>query len=258
MNFGYWYYRRYFDTLRINGKGEVVNFSEFNKGDHDKLKEVKIIPEMPCEDFGKGLIETFELKTTYPGLVCGIGYHHEVNKPKSNGNQTDKEDSAEVYNLGMYFDYTFGLPVIPGSSIKGMLRSAILEWGILEDKDVLKKCGFGEGKDIDGTTFIEKVFEGKGLSIYDRDIFLDAVPVGTPKQYLFGEDYITHHPHPLQNPKPVRFLRVNPGVTYQFRFILKDHGGFSAEFKLKLFKEIICTFGLGAKTNVGYGQFVEK
>ena len=246
MNFGYWYYRRYFDTLRINGKGEIVNFSEFNKGDHDKLKEVKIIPEMPCEDFGEGLIKTFDLKTTYPGLVCGIGYHHEVNKPKSNEKPTDKEDSAEVYNLGMYFDYTSGLPVIPGSSIKGMLRSAILEWGFLADKG------------IDAEKFIEKVFEGKGLSIYDRDIFLDAVPVGTPEQYLFGKDYITHHPHPLQNPNPVRFLRVNPGVTYQFRFILKDHEGFSAKFKLELFKEIICTFGLGAKTNVGYGQFVEE
>lgn len=247
MNFGYWYYRRYFDTLKVNSEGEVVNFSEFNKGDHDKLKEIETIPKMPRDGFEKGVVSTFELKTTYPGLVCGIGYHHEVNKPKSNGNQTDKEDSAGVYNLGMYFDYTTGLPVIPGSSIKGMLRSAILEWDFLADKG------------IDAEMFVETVFDGKGQPIYDRDIFLDAIPVGTPAQHLFGEDYITHHPHPLQNPNPVRFLRINPGVTYQFRFILKDDKeGLSAEEKLELFKEIICTFGLGAKTNVGYGQFTEK
>ncbi|MDO4695788.1 MAG: type III-B CRISPR module RAMP protein Cmr6 [Porphyromonas sp.] len=249
MNFGYWYYRRYFDTLKINKKGEVVNFSEFNKGSNDKLKNIKIIPKMPQDGFGEGVIQTFKLKTTYPGLVCGIGYHHEINKPKSEKETTDKEDTPEVYNLGMYFDYTSGLPVIPGSSIKGMLCSAIVEWGFLKDK----------GMDADKVDkFVSTVFKGEGLSIYDRDIFLDAVPVGTPSQLLFGEDYITHHPDPLQNPTPVRFLRVNPGVTYEFRFILKDHAkGPSAKEKLDLFKEIILTFGLGAKTNVGYGQFTE-
>ena len=101
------------------------------------------------------------------------------------------------------------------------------------------------------------MFEGEGLSIYDRDIFLDAIPIKVDNK-LFGEDYITHHPNPLQNPNPVRFLRVNPGVTYKFRFILKAHGEkLTVDFKTKLFEAIICTFGLGAKTNVGYGQFVK-
>ncbi|ALO30432.1 type III-B CRISPR module RAMP protein Cmr6 [Porphyromonas gingivalis] len=252
MNFGYWYYREYFNTIKLNSEGIVTNFSTFNKGKNDKLIKGATLPPYDKKNDIKD-VTGFELKTCYPGLLCGVGYHHEINKPadeKGKKVEGDKEDdSPEVYNLGMYFDYTSGLPVIPGSSIKGMLRSAIEEWDFLAD--------YKPNNGVTREEIIKTVFEGKGLSIYDRDIFLDAIPIRVDNK-LFGEDYITHHPNPLQNPNPVRFLRVNPGVTYQFRFILKDHGEkLTVDFKTKLFKAIICTFGLGAKTNVGYGQFVE-
>ncbi|WP_242401600.1 type III-B CRISPR module RAMP protein Cmr6 [Porphyromonas macacae] len=149
----------------------------------------------------------------------------------------------------MYFDYTSGLPVIPGSSIKGMLRSAIEEWDFL--------ANYEHNNGVTREEIIDKVFVGKEYSIYDRDIFFDAIPIKVDNK-LFGEDYITPHSKPLKNPNPIRFLRVNPGVTYQFRFILKDHGEkLTVDFKTKLFKAIICDFGLGAKTNVGYGQFID-
>ncbi|KGO02648.1 CRISPR-associated protein Cmr5 [Porphyromonas gulae] len=251
MNFGYWYYREYFNTIKLNSEGIVTNFSTFNKGKNDKLNEEPLPPYN--EEVNIQGIKSFELKTCYPGLLCGVGYHHEINKPadeKGKKVEGDKEDDApEVYNLGMYFDYTSGLPVIPGSSIKGMLRSAIEEWDFLAD--------YKPNSGVTREEIIKTVFEGEGLSIYDRDIFLDAIPIKADNK-LFGEDYITHHPNPLQNPNPVRFLRVNPGVTYKFRFILKAHGEkLTVDFKTKLFEAIICTFGLGAKTNVGYGQFVE-
>ena len=54
---------------------------------------------------------SFELTTTYPGLVLGTGYSHETG--------TEGE-----FKLGFYFDWTTGLPVIPGSSVKGILRAA--------------------------------------------------------------------------------------------------------------------------------------
>ncbi|WP_308586992.1 type III-B CRISPR module RAMP protein Cmr6 [uncultured Porphyromonas sp.] len=255
MNFGHWYYREYFNTINLDSKGIVTNFSTFNKGKNDKLIKGATLPPYDNENDIED-VTSFELKTCYPGLLCGVGYHHEINKPadekgkKGKKVEGDKEDDApEVYNLGMYFDYTSGLPVIPGSSIKGMLRSAIEEWDFLAD--------YKPNNGVTREEIIKTVFEGKGLSIYDRDIFLDAIPIRVDNK-LFGEDYITHHPNPLQNPNPVRFLRVNPGVTYQFRFILRNNdNGLKADFKEDLFKAIICTFGLGAKTNVGYGQFVE-
>lgn len=245
MNFGHWYYREYFDTINLDSEGIVTNFSTFNKGKNDKLIKGATLPPYDKENDIKD-VTGFELKTCYPGLLCGVGHHHEINNPK---NEPKEDDAPEVYNLGMYFDYTSGLPVIPGSSIKGMLRSAIEEWDFLAD--------YKPNNGVTREEIIKTVFEGKGLSIYDRDIFLDAIPIKADNK-LFGEDYITHHPTPLQNPNPVRFLRVNPGVTYQFRFILRNNdNGLKADFKEDLFKAIICTFGLGAKTNVGYGQFVE-
>ena len=263
MNFGYWYYREYFNTIKLNSEGIVTNFSTFNKGKNDKLIKGATLPPYDKENDIKD-VTGFELKTCYPGLLCGVGYHHEINKPadeKGKKVEGDKEDDApEVYNLGMYFDYTSGLPVIPGSSIKGMLRSAIEEWDFLADYKPQEKNtppASLSDKKVLHEEIIKTVFEGKGLSIYDRDIFLDAIPIRVDNK-LFGEDYITHHPNPLQNPNPVRFLRVNPGVTYKFRFILRNNdNGLKADFKEDLFKAIICTFGLGAKTNVGYGQFVE-
>ncbi|WP_025843339.1 type III-B CRISPR module RAMP protein Cmr6 [Porphyromonas gingivicanis] len=273
MNFGYWYYREYFNTIKLNSEGIVTNFSTFNKGKNDKLNEEPLLPHN--EEVNIQGIKSFELKTCYPGLLCGVGYHHEINKPKDEG---DKEDAPEVYNLGMYFDYTSGLPVIPGSSIKGMLRSAIEEWDFLADykpKEEKTLPASLSDRDVLRKAIIRAVFEGDGLSIYDRDIFLDAIPVKVDNK-LFGEDYITPHSKPLKNPNPIRFLRVNPGVTYQFRFILKDHVDLDdkvvlkdsislkdddkvliADFKEELFKAIICDFGLGAKTNVGYGQFID-
>ena len=256
MNFGHWYYREYFDTINLDSKGIVTNFSTFNKGKNDKLIKGATLPPYDKENDIED-VTSFELKTCYPGLLCGVGYHHEINNPK---NEPKEDDAPEVYNLGMYFDYTSGLPVIPGSSIKGMLRSAIEEWDFLADYKPQEKNtppASLSDKKVLHEEIIKTVFEGKGLSIYDRDIFLDAIPIKADNK-LFGEDYITHHPTPLQNPNPVRFLRVNPGVTYQFRFILRNNdNGLKADFKEDLFKAIICTFGLGAKTNVGYGQFVE-
>ena len=53
-------------------------------------------------------------------------------------------------------------------------------------------------------------------------------------------------------------LKIAPGCTIEFRFRLHDSvvGGntFTANAKLDLFKKILGTVGIGAKTNVGYGQ----
>ena len=54
--------------------------------------------------------QSFTLKTEYPGLLIGAGYPHDA-----------KLD--EAIKCGFTFDYVTGIPYIPGSSLKGMLRS---------------------------------------------------------------------------------------------------------------------------------------
>ena len=85
---------------------------------------------------------------------------------------------------------------------------------------------------------------------------------------ILGFDYITPHPDPLKNPNPIQFLKILPNVELFFGFklnetqIRKSDGSqirVPKELKLDLFKEILITVGVGAKTNVGYGQLkIEK
>ena len=101
------------------------------------------------------------------------------------------------------------------------------------------------------------------MSIYDRDIFFDAVIVKPyvkdGKQYLLEDDSITPHTEgPLKNPIPIAMLKVAPGCILEFRFLLRKSAVngriYDKKFKEGLFREILTTVGIGAKTNVGYGQ----
>jgi len=48
-------------------------------------------------------------------LLVGSGYNH------------PKLDGDEDYQLGFFFDHTTGMPLIPSSSIKGVIRSLFTE-----------------------------------------------------------------------------------------------------------------------------------
>lgn len=181
---------------------------------------------------------SFELTTTYPGLLLGSGYTHE----------TGEEGE---FKLGFFFDYTTGEPVIPGSSVKGILRSAF------KHPEYIRELIADGKKDI--FTLEKEIFCGirneTNVSVYDRDIFYDAVI--TSRAEIFAEDYITPHKDALKNPIPLKFLKIKPGVIFKFAFSLTDKG-LLADKKKELFKRILLDLGAGAKTNVGYGQFVEN
>jgi len=187
-------------------------------------------------------------------LILGSGIAHEAG-------------IKNEFKLGLYFDHTSGQPYIPGSSIKGVLRSAF------KHDDYIR--GFltyllGDQTKKDKIQDIEKeIFSGKrgkdDIGIYERDCFLDTHITGAANKIL-NDDYITPHKHPDRNkfyldpfvdPIPIRFLRVEPGVEFTFSFILHDSKvieGLVKEKKLELFKSILKDLGVGAKTNVGYGS----
>lgn len=197
----------------------------------------------------------FELKTLYPGLLVGSGYAHGISS----------EHDAKI---GFFFDHTSGLPVIPGSSVKGVLRSLFgLPSGDNKEayrdaKQAMIRELLGVGEDFDVYALAEAIFEGvlggKRLGTYRRDRFYDARAVKTSCR-LLADDYITPHADPLKNPVPIRFVKVPGGVTFAFAFELVDTTvgsvTVSAEQKELLFLQLLQEFGIGAKTSVGYGQF---
>jgi len=260
------------DLERITNSNEQ-SISERNKVlIADKYTEEILKPCNPPRIYKEDEEKTtpIELKIQYPGLVTGVGIDHEA---KIEGE----------FKLGVHFDWTYGMPVIYGSSVKGVLRSALIaktEKGkIVEYDDYFLKQATGKEwsqeemeilfNDIfNGKSFVKevendgkKIREYQNKSIYERDIFFDAV-VKTPdkKGRILCSDSITPHgDNPLKNPTPLTFLKIAPGCTIEFRFKLtdSDFGGdkkLTAAQKKTLFEDILKTVGIGAKTNVGYGQ----
>jgi len=244
------------------------------------------------------------LKTNYPGLTLGTGYTHEINE-------------TGEFKLGFFFDHTTGYPCIPGSTVKGCLRSMFPKKegddadelsnasekynylaSVIRELSNLKEGFIAEnelGEEYDQkehpkrVSFIDQleleIFEGKipaikengtienqPISIYERDIFFDAYLVSTDhpainrsnyqnRKPFIGDDYITPHVNrkkpemsPFTNPIPLMFMKILPEVIIQFQFDVKN-GLLTKEQKEELFRRLLLDFGIGAKTNVGYGQF---
>lgn len=239
-NMFYIFYTEYFDkvkeaklkNLEIESISEAVYHFKFNPS-FSPLKEWKSIPNYT----------SVCLKTLYPGLVVGSGYPHVL-------------EGKNIIKSGLSLDYVSGLPYIPGSSLKGLLRSCFPE----NDKDL--KIDYLN--DILEKKYDYEIWSEICHSIFDnRDVFLGGVPKFEKPQCLLTKDYITPHLSSFENPKPIEIIKVKPSVKFEFGFLLKDSQLSTGEIvmvsdKLKLFKAIILDFGMGAKTNVGFGQFSER
>ena len=176
-----------------------------------------------------------------PGLLIGSGLAHGLS------------DSDDDVKTGLQFDYTSGLPVIPGSSVKGVIRSAF------QDVEYIRSI-FTDFREK-GKAGYELSPEEVGYLMRDMfeygDVFADAVVTGCRNRIL-AEDYITPHKGgPLAQPVPIKIVKVAPGVTFSFCFKFRPFTTagrkVSPTVKLELCRTILEDFGIGAKTNVGYG-----
>jgi CRISPR type III-B/RAMP module RAMP protein Cmr6 len=198
---------------------------------------------------------SFQLFTTYPGLISGTGYQHDT------GADGD-------FKIGFFFDHTSGQPIIPGSSIKGVLKSIFSsDEGLKQDLDavhfILDECNKEHLKaNITSENLSELVALVFGKEEKEGSVvFHDAVisPADSTAIYFLGSDFITPHaPDLLKNPTPLMFLKVLPNIAFDFAFDFskyKLNEILSVDDLKIIFKQILLTIGAGAKTNVGYGQF---
>ena len=199
--------------------------------------------------------QSFVLKLAYPGLLIGTGYPHGVGKLEKliyKTKDSDDEKNSEDISLGFFFDYVTGQPVIPGSSVKGVLRSHF-KYHSEAVTEILKGMDMA-AVSTDTVKELEK-------AIFDNsDVFFDAVICkGDAQRKMLGLDYITPHSSPTKNPNPIRMIKVLPDVQFEFRFKIRDKEKnetiFASDKIIPLFRDLILLFGAGAKTNVGYGVF---
>lgn len=304
MNLKHFYYRQYFDFDDPEARPYLLrgNLSESdNMEAYYRHKNTMLTGHLPNLESAKlpdglGNVPPLHLIVQNPGLLPGSGYPHEVG-------------GTGEFKLGFSFDHTTGLPVLPGSSVKGVLRSVFPQfeydpekpwlWQHPDDSgkglaakqkvrvqkakfvvSLLTQQGINipdqEAEDI-AHTFELAIFEGWNTALFSEqkaecipickhDVFFDALPIRpgrlvTGEVRLLGRDALTPHPRPLKNPTPLPFMKVLPGVTFEFVFRLHDSYLFghtvTASQKRSIFSKILCTVGAGAKTNVGYGQFLD-
>jgi len=281
------FYKGYYKGIDWSQKSDDKNNADCFAARNKELTDSSLPVREEELPFGYAVPEDhrIELETTYPGLLLGSGIAH-------------GSGLLGEIKLGFFLDHTTGLPVIPGSSVKGVLRSVFplgFKHSAAKEKDPERKAlliekaesvteylqvllqDIASGQDW-GAQAIEAL-ETWLFGSYEtgtkvgpmsgRTIFHDALPISAARvmvngaytdQYL-ATDFITPHKHPLRNPIPIQFLKVLPGVVFRFQFHFvpyKENGReLGIEAMRRLFESILLDIGVGAKTNVGYGQFVE-
>lgn len=162
--------------------------------------------------------------------------------------------NASVYENGFTFHPTYGMPYLPGSSLKGMTR----HWAK------------AEGKDKEGTDYL-KIFgnEQDGDKDFQQGqiIFFDALPVALEEKMVQPDIMNNHYPDYYEgnkppadwlSPRPIFFLTMK-GVSFQFHLgYIMGAGEDQNKQLLKTAKEwlenALKEAGVGAKTAVGYGR----
>ena len=133
-------------------------------------------------------------------------------------------------------------------------------------------------------TFRDEVFEGLDtaspkegatLPMPLRDVFYSAFLTDSEARNgnILGFDNLTPHQESTstevtdenhvvlsedvtKNPVPLTMLRILPKTVMTFSMKLNDGTEFTKEEKFRIFLRILEDFGVGAKTNVGYGTLV--
>lgn len=156
---------------------------------------------------------------------------------------------------GFAWHYTIGTPYLPGSSVKGIIRSWAKKWQ-KEENTVINRI-FGPDNQHDKNV--------------GSVIFFDALPAD---QVQLAADVMTPHyseyyrnngenqvpPADWLSPDPIQFLTVAPGQTFIFAVAPRrpDVETDQADSRkvLHWLEEALTWTGAGAKTGTGYGRFL--
>jgi len=264
-NFGLWYNKfipiSNFDSCKAsNERGDKDNaveyyhnrYKQFQKDTINKLLEKKHRDLSGCCNTLSSKYETiiFEAKLKTP-LITGIGESH-------------------PHEVSMVFDHNMGIPYIPASGIKGIVRFAHTLGLInkIPDGKLVERGKDGNPcpphfNDEEDWTGVPQLFGTQGQR--GSVIFLDAYPEKVPDLHVdimnphygdyYSDDNYTIPPADYLNPVPIKFLTVAKDTVFIFRALVdKDSAGLIDKEKTA-FKKALTEEGVGAKTAVGYGIF---
>lgn len=216
-------------------------------------------------------------------IAAGLDHAHrqrelllEYLKGTQTGFQTEKDfqtewrfvsglGSGHPFDSGFIWHRTLGVPYLPGSAVKGMMRAWASQW--------IDGCGNGENiQNEENIQKLERHF-GPAQIAMESDgagsfIVFDALPtepsvlevdVLNPHYQPYYNDR-SRHPADYYSPVPVFFLTVAPEQS--FRFALAPRPGVKIdqpdwEWLWKILANALQCIGAGGKTAVGYGTFTQ-
>lgn len=190
---------------------------------------------------------------------------------------------ASVYETSMTLHHIYGIPYIPASSVKGVVRSWVIRSEFLNkvtDKERKESEDPAEDLALKDKTFCA-IFGCNEDSVYKEArqgniVFFDAFPCAEPTLEVdimnphYGDYYSDNHaktpPADYLSPVPIHFLTVGRQAAHskealKFQFVLGIRQN-SSEDQDPLTKatewlqQALTQQGIGAKTAVGYGYMV--
>jgi CRISPR-associated protein Cmr6 len=158
---------------------------------------------------------------------------------------------ASVLETDITLHHLYGLPIVPGSALKGLARAYALLIEKRDEDDPLFAGVFGT---------VKEPRRSGGV------IFFDALPLSRPRFQLdvmnphYGEYYRARGeqspPADYLDPTPVYFLTVTR-TTFLFALAARDRRHDWLEAAVRWLRQGLETIGIGAKTTAGYGYFEE-
>ncbi|NAZ22970.1 MAG: type III-B CRISPR module RAMP protein Cmr6 [Thermocrinis sp.] len=254
-------------------KGKDKRDEDVKKIDYiNKFKEKVQRPEPPPKVEGYA-IEKFRLKTAYR-LVIGAGY-------------------PSFIENGFMFHHVYGIPYIPGETLKGLAR-AVFIFSVAEaikGKFDPSKIEEGLSEEAEGISYqipekisiildnytienpvetFRKIFGSKKRR--GQVIFFDAYPVDFNPSEHFEADIMNSHygdyyqsgkaPADWLSPNPIHFLALKEGIVFEFNLGLAplepmedNEEKLLLETARKLLEVGLKNFGVGSKKRKGYGWF---
>lgn len=167
---------------------------------------------------------------------------------------------AKFFQNTLAFDYVLGEAIIPGSSVKGAIKSTF-DNGVSEIVSIASESGYTK-KELEHILFEHKE-AGNGLFITYFDATIQPLEIKRDNSTLklrYTKESIT--PMSSGNANPMTFIKVVPGAKINFNINIPK--GLKTKIKLdrdidlkKIIEILINNTQFGAKGNSGFGK-VEK
>ena len=241
INLGYYYMKLRLQEFYLNKENkQETSFKVEKKVEDSSQKKLENLTN----------IDKIYFSVNYPGLLIGTGTKIEY----TSFNEKEKDNTKNNFKNGLSFDYTTGLPYIPGSGIKGVIRdffpteytknvgdkdyseedkvkteeqnkvkveliNQILESDYtFEDIERIRDSIF-EGRDFEKK---ENFGKEEYLPIFKRDKFIEGKILIQDKKQILDKDYITPHKKILENPVPIQILKIVPGTEIEILLQLNE------------------------------------